>query len=128
MAIDQGTATVTTNKEDRCWRVEMFIDEDLSQQLVFHREIRAKDSTTGEVLARDKTTIPPVRRVTDNIKTKSYTAAGVTATGQQILALVNKMADVERQVDIDNPPPDAMLLRAQGTPPAEDIPVKETEK
>jgi hypothetical protein len=105
MAIDQGTETVTTKKEDRCWRVEMFIDEDLTQQLVFHREIRAKDSTTNEVLARDRNTIPPTRRVTDEVKTKSYTSGGLTATGQQILGLVNKMADVERQVDIDNPAP-----------------------
>jgi hypothetical protein len=105
MAIDQGTSTVTTKKEDRCWRVEMFIDEDLTQQLVFHREVRAKDATTNEILARDRSSIQPTRRVTDEVKTKSYTASGLTATGQQILALVNKMADVERQVDLDTPPP-----------------------
>lgn len=119
MAIDQGTNTVTTKKEDRCWRVEMFIDDDLSQQLVFHREIRAKDSATGEVLARDRTSIQPVRRTTDQVKTKSYTAGGVTATGQQILALTNKMADEERQVDIDNPPQTGPNMRQQKQEPRE---------
>jgi len=104
MAIDQGTTTVTTKKEDRLWRAEFFIDDDLVQQLRFHREVRAKDATTGEVLGRDRTSIPPTQRTSDQIKTKSYTAGGVTATGQQILALVNKMADTERQYDIDNPP------------------------
>lgn len=104
MAIDLGTSTVTTTKEDRTWRVEFFIDEDLIQQLRFHREIRAKDDQ-GKVIARDKTAIPTVNRTSDQIKTKSYTGGGITATGQQILQLVNKMADAERQVDIDNPPP-----------------------
>jgi hypothetical protein len=56
-------------------------------------------------MTRDQASIPPTVRTSDQIKTKSYTAAGVTATGQQILALVQKMADTERQYDIDNPPP-----------------------
>jgi hypothetical protein len=105
MAIDQGTTTVTTQKSDRCWRAEIFIDEDLVQQLVFHREIRAKDTATNEVVARDRTSILPTRRTSDQIKTKTYVAGGLTATGQQILQLINKMADDERQVDIANPPP-----------------------
>lgn len=104
MAIDQGTTTVTTKKEDRCWRAEFFIDDDLVQQLRFHREIRARDTATNLIVARDKTSIPPTSRVSTDIRTKSYTAGGVTATGQQILQLVNKMADDERQWDIDHPP------------------------
>jgi hypothetical protein len=104
MAIDQGTATITTQKSDRLWRAEFFIDDDLVQQLAFHREIRAKNTTTGETVARDRTSIKTVERVSDQIKTKSYTAGGVTATGQQILQLINKMADDERQWDIDHPP------------------------
>ena len=104
MAIDQGTSTVTTAKSDRCWRAEFFIDEDLLQQLRFHREVRAKDTTTNEIVARDRNIIPVVQRTSDQIKTKTYVAGGLTATGQQILQLVNKMADDERQFDIDNPP------------------------
>lgn len=104
MAIDQGTSTVTTQKSDRCWRAEVFIDDDLIQQLVFHRELRAKDTTTQEIVAHDRNSIPPVRRTSDQIKTKTYVAGGLTATGQQILQLINKMADDERQVDITNPP------------------------
>jgi hypothetical protein len=104
MAIDQGTSTITTNKSDRCWRVEFFIDDDLIQQLRFHREVRAKDTTTQEIVARDRTSIPTTARTSDQIKTKSYVAGGLTATGQQILQLINKMADDERQHDIDNPP------------------------
>jgi hypothetical protein len=113
MAIDQGTSTVTTQKSDRCWRAEVFIDDDLSQQLVFHREVRAKDTTTQQILARDKTSIPPTRRTSDQIKTKTYVAGGLTATGQQILQLINKVADDERQVDIDNPPV-PMITAVQG--------------
>jgi hypothetical protein len=100
MAIDLGTSTVTSNKTDRLWRAEMFLDDDLVQQLRFHREIRAKDTTTNAILARDRTSIPTTTRTSDQIKTKSYTAGGITATGQQILQLVNKMADDERQYDI----------------------------
>src|SRR5262245_20429684 len=104
MAIDQGTSTVTTQKSDRCWRVEMFLDDDLIQQLRFHREIRAKDTTTQAIVARDRTSIAPTQRTSDQIKTKTYTASGITATGQQSLLVVNKMTDDERQWDIDHPP------------------------
>jgi hypothetical protein len=64
-------------------------------------------------LARDKTSIPPTRRTSDQIKTKTYVAGGLTATGQQILQLINKVADDERQVDIDNPPV-PMITAVQG--------------
>jgi hypothetical protein len=106
MAIDQGTSQVTVSKKDRTWRVELFIADDDTNQLRFHREVRATDTTTGKHTS-DRGTIPPVQREQSQIATKSYTAGGVTATGQQILALVNKMSDTERQVDIDAaaPPP-----------------------
>lgn len=105
MGIDQGNETVSVSKSDRCWRVEFFIDEDAIQHLRFHREMRAKDTTTQEVVARDRTSIPTVERTSDQVKTKSYTSGGITATGQQILQLVNRMADDERQHDIDTAPP-----------------------
>jgi hypothetical protein len=104
MAISLGTETITTTKSDRLWRAEFFIDEDLVQNLRFHREVRAKDDATGKVVATDRNVIPTTTRISDQIKTKSYTAGGVTVTGQQILQLVNKMADDERQWDIDHPP------------------------
>lgn len=110
MAIDQGTVTTTATKSDRCWRAEMFLDEDGQEQLRFHREIRAKDTTTGQVVARDRTSIPTVQRTSQQVKTKNYTAGGITATGQQILQLVNKMADDERQHDIDNPAADTASI------------------
>jgi phenolic acid decarboxylase len=105
MAIDQGNVTTTANKVDRGWRVEIFIADDDTVQLRFHREIRAKDTTSGQILARDRTTISAVDRTQSQIAAKSYTAGGVTATGQQILQLLNRMSDTERQFDIDNPPP-----------------------
>lgn len=105
MAIDQGNVTTTANKVDRGWRVEFFIADDDTVQLRFHRELRAKDTTTGQVVSRDQTAIPTVNRTQEQIKTKSYTAGGVTATGQQILQLINRMSDTERQLDIDTPPP-----------------------
>jgi hypothetical protein len=100
MAIDQGTEQATINRKDRTWRVELFIADDDTNQLRFHREVRATNTTTGQHTS-DKTVIPVVVREQSQIATKSYTAGGVTATGQQILALVNKMSDTERQVDID---------------------------
>jgi hypothetical protein len=101
MAIDLGTAPATINKSDKTWRVELFIDDvtDVGQ-LRFHREIKAKNTETGQA-THDKNAIPTVVREQPQVATKSYTAAGVTATGQQILALINKMSDTERQVDID---------------------------
>jgi hypothetical protein len=100
MAIDQGTEQATINKKDRTWRVELFIADDDTNQLRFHREVRATNTATNSFTS-DKTSIPVVVREQSQIATKSYTAGGVTATGQQILALVNKMSDTERQVDID---------------------------
>lgn len=100
MAIDQGTSQVTMSKKDRTWRVELFVADDDTNQLRFHREVRATDNSTGKHTS-DKTSIPVVHREQSQIATKTYSAGGVTATGQQILALINKMSDVERQVDID---------------------------
>jgi len=103
MSIDQGTEQITIQKRDRTWRVEFFIADDDSQQMRFHREIQAKNTTTGAI-TKDRDAIVPVQRTGDQIKAKSYTAGGITATGQQIIQLINRMSDVERQYDIDNPP------------------------
>lgn len=104
MSIDQGTVTVTTSKQDRSWRTEMFQDVDGSEQLRFHREVVATDTTTQQVVGRDRTSIPTVARTSQQVANKSYTASGITATGLQIMRLIYKMADTERQFDIDNPP------------------------
>jgi hypothetical protein len=104
MTIDQGTTTVTTNKADRNWRTEFFQDVDGSEQLRFHRELIATDTTTQQIVARDRTSIPTVARTSQQVASKSYTASGITATGLQIMRLVYKMADDERQYDINNPP------------------------
>jgi hypothetical protein len=101
MAIDQGNTTTTQNIVDRTWRIEFFVDEDDTVQIRCHRELRAKDTTSGKVVSRDRTAVPIVQRASPQIATKSYTAGGVTATGQQLLQLLNKMSDTERQVDID---------------------------
>lgn len=103
MSIDQGTATVTTAKSDRSWRTELFQDTDGSEQLRFHRELIATDTTSGQVIARDRNSIPTVARTSQQVANKSYTASGITATGLQIMRLIYKMADTERQVDIDTP-------------------------
>src|SRR5262245_49413198 len=100
MAIDQGTEQATINKKDRTWRVELFIADDDTNQLRFHREVRATNTATNTYTS-DKTAVPVVQREQSQIASKTYTAAGITATGQQILALMNKMSDTERQVDID---------------------------
>lgn len=100
MAIDLGNDNITATKADRSWRIEIFIDDTDTVQLVFHREQIWK--VAGEI--RHRKAIPSVNRTQAQIATKSYTAAGATRTGNQILALVNKMADDERQFDIDNPP------------------------
>lgn len=99
MAIDLGNDNITATKADRAWRIEIFIDEADTVQLVFHREQVWK--VGGEI--RHRKPLPAVSRTQAQIATKSYTAAGATRTGNQILALINKMADDERQVDIDNP-------------------------
>lgn len=101
MSIDGGTVTQTINRVDRCWRFEAFIDDDLSQQLRFHRELRGKDTVSGVIVSRDQKSLTTTARITAQIATTSYTAGGITATGQQILQLINKMADVERQIDIN---------------------------
>jgi hypothetical protein len=104
MGIDQGSSTITTNKSDRNWRTELFQDVDGSEQLRFHRELVATDTTTQEVVARDRGSIPTVQRTSQQVASKSYTASGITATGLQIMRLMYKMADTERQWDIDHPP------------------------
>lgn len=100
MAIDIGNDNITATKSDRAWRIEIFIDDADVVNLVFHREQIWK---VGGVIQHRKR-VHPVNRTQVQIASKSYTAAGATRTGNQILALVNKMADDERQVDIDNPP------------------------
>lgn len=104
MAIDQGSTTVTVQKKDRTWRIEFFVADDDTVQLRFHREIQAKDTSTGKI-TKDREAIPVVQRAQDQIKTKTYTVGANTLTGQQILQFVNKMSDDERQWDIDHPPP-----------------------
>lgn len=99
MAIDLGNESVTLTKADRAWRIEIFIDDTDTVQLVFHREQLFK--VAGDIKHRKP--LPQVTRQQADIAAKSYTAAGATRTGNQILALLNKMADDERQVDIDNP-------------------------
>src|SRR5262245_34690013 len=103
MAIDQGTDTVTVVKKDRMWRAEFFVADDDSVQVRFQREIQAKNQSTGAI-TKDRDTIPTVARSQNDIKTKTYTVGANTLTGQQILAFVNQMSDVERQWDIDHPP------------------------
>lgn len=100
MALDQGTSTVTTQKQDRCWRAEQFLDVDGQERLAFHRELTATDTTTQQVVSRDRTSIPTVQRTSQQVANKSYTASGVTVTGLQLMRLIYKMADDERQADI----------------------------
>lgn len=102
MAIDQGTSTITTQKQDRCWRAEQYLDVDGQEKLKFHREITATDTTTQQVVSRDRASVPTVERTSQQVANKSYTASGVTVTGLQLMRLIYKMADVERQVDIDS--------------------------
>ena len=102
MAIDQGTTTHTVTKKDRTWRIEFFVADDDTIQIRFHRELQAKDEM-GKIVS-DRAAIRTVERTQDQIKSKTYTLGANTLTGNQILGLLNKMSDDERQVDIDNPP------------------------
>jgi hypothetical protein len=99
MAIQLGDETLTLVKTDRTRRIEIFIDDNDVVQLVFYRERLFK--VNGEIKYREH--LPNVHRSQAGVAAKSYTAGGVTRTGNQILALVNKMADDERQYDMDNP-------------------------
>lgn len=98
MAIDLPDDTVTLKRKDRSWRVEFFIDDADGLQIVAHRERIGR--VGGKIRERERA--GEVRRDADAVLAKSYTAQGITATGQQIIALVNKMIDVERQYDLDN--------------------------
>jgi hypothetical protein len=101
VAISLGDDNITATKSDRAWRIEVFIDDADVVRLVFHREQIWK--VGGEV--RHRKTVTPVKRTQAQIAATFYTAGGVTRTGNQILALLNKMSDDERQADIDSPPP-----------------------
>lgn len=100
MAIDLGTETPTLNVSDRTTAVYIFIDDNDTIRLEFTREIVRK--VGGQIVHRRQ--IRTVTRVQADIAAKQYTAAGATRTGNQILALLNQMSDVERQVDIDAGP------------------------
>jgi len=103
MAIDLGTEAVNVKSTDATWRIEIFL-EDVTH-LSFHRWLIKANATTGEwINDPDKSAIPTVQRTLAQVASKSYTAAGLTATGNQILQLLNKMSDDERQADINNPP------------------------
>jgi hypothetical protein len=97
MAIDLGTETVTMNKKDKSTQAMMILDVNDVANLRFFRELLY---TSGGVV-KMREPLPEVQRTQTQIASKSYTAGGLTATGQQILALLNKMSDDERQIDID---------------------------
>lgn len=97
MAIDLGSDNITATKADRASRIEIFVDDADVVHLVFHRELVWK--VGGEI--RHRRILPSINRTQAAIAVKSYTAAGATRTGNQILALLDKMADDERQVDIN---------------------------
>lgn len=97
MALDQGQETVTLTKADRTTRIEMWIDDSEIVHLRFFREVAYRNG--GGVIYK-RVDAPTVNRTQAQIAAKSYTAAGATRTGNQILSLVNKLADDERLVDI----------------------------
>ena len=106
MAIDQGTETVNVKTVDSTWRIEIYLEG--ATLLRFHRWLIKSDAATGEWISDpDRSEIPTVERTLAQVASKSYTAAGITATGNQILQLLNKMSDDERQADINagNSPP-----------------------
>jgi hypothetical protein len=101
MAIDQGTETINVKTVDSGWRVELFTDTAMTQ-LRFHRQIVSTDATTGEVIGDPDKDVPVVARTAAEVAGKTYqTSGGFSATGNQIINLVNAMSDAERQVDID---------------------------
>lgn len=101
MAIDLPDDSIVLKRKDRTWRIEFFIDDNDGLQIVGHREVVGR--AAGKIRERERA--GEVRRDADTVLAKSYTAKGLTATGEQIIALVNKMIDVERQYDLDNPAP-----------------------
>lgn len=98
MSIDLGNQSVTLNMKDRLCGVDIYLDDNDVVQLRFRRE---KAFYSGGVL-QHRTSINSTTRTQADVASKPYTAAGATRTGNQILALINQMSDVERQVDIDN--------------------------
>lgn len=96
MSINLGQENTTFDRFDRVWRVEMTLDDNDVVKLIFHREIVYK---LGNVVVHRKR-VAMTEREQSQIANKDYTAGGVTRTGNQILALVQKMADDERLVDI----------------------------
>ncbi len=100
MAIDLGTTNVALNKSDRTWRVEFFIDDSEQVQIRFHREEVYK--INGAIQSRKNTGV--TTRTLDQIGNKTYTVNATPAKGNLIVSFIDKMADVERQIDLDNPP------------------------
>lgn len=96
MAIDQGNESLTLAKSDRARRIEIWIDDADSVMLKIEREVIYK--LNGVIQYRRGVTT--TERTQNQIAAKSYTAGGVTRTGNQILMLLNKLADDERTVDI----------------------------
>ena len=99
MSINLGDETITLTKTDRVCSIEIFLDDDDTVRLEFLREVLYKNAQ-GQIVHRKNTST--TRRVQADIATKQYTAGGVTRTGNQILMLVSRMSDDERQVDINN--------------------------
>lgn len=97
MAIDEGQETLVLTKSDRTIAVEMTVDAEGQVRLLFQRE-RVWRNASNVIVHR--ALLPAVTRAQSQIATKSYTAGGVTRTGNQILLLVDKMSDDERLVDI----------------------------
>jgi hypothetical protein len=99
MTIDLGDQTVTLNKTDRTRSAYFYIDDNGTVRVEFLREAVWKNAQ-GQIVHRNDTTT--VERTQSDIAQKQYTAGGVTRTGNQILLLIDKMSDDERQIDINN--------------------------
>lgn len=106
MAIEQGTATVALTTEERTWRVEIYCEKNEDPLVRAHRQV-TRSLADGTVISTENNAT--VERRQSQVHDETFTAAGVTVTGDQLAALISQAADQWRAQDVANaaPPPGA---------------------
>jgi hypothetical protein len=97
MAIDEGSETTILNKRDRCRRFDVQVLDDDSVLFQFRRE--RVWSLSGVIQQRKVLTT--TERTLTQIGAQSFVInSGLTITGSQLIAILNKVSDILRAEDI----------------------------
>ena len=107
MAIDLGSQTLTTTRQERTWRIECFCDDGTDYKLVAHREILTKDQD-GNIISMERFQ-PSVVRTVSQIQNE--------ADALQFLGLGKTLCDRWAQEDAQAAAAEA-AAQAADTPPA----------